>query len=126
MGTGRKGAGDRIPPRHRSRLRSIAFVFLDGWTADRGIPVAVCLDVAGRPKSATRQAALLTGRNLPGEEEHYGPKPNTGVRRALDRDIVFSTLVGTGVSIASANTHPPDCFSGIQSGRRLPSTTRMR
>lgn len=35
---------------------------------------------------------------------------------------MFSTLVGAGVSMASANTYPPDCFSGIQSGRRLPST----
>ncbi len=89
---------------------------------DRGaaFPVDACLGVEGRPQSATGQAALLTGCNVPGElGEHYGPKPNAGVRRVLDRGTVFSTLVGAGVSVASANAYPPSFFSGIQSGRRL-------
>ena len=83
-------------------------------------PVDACLGVEGRPQSATGQAALLTGRNVPGAlGEHYGPKPNTGVRRVLDQGTFFSTLVGAGVSVASANAYPPTFFSGIQSGRRL-------
>ena len=89
---------------------------------DRGaaFPVDACLGMAGRPQSATGQAALLTGRNVPGElGEHYGPKPNAGVRRVLDQGTVFSTLVGAGVSVASANAYPPSFFRGIQSGRRL-------
>jgi hypothetical protein len=83
-------------------------------------PVDACLGVAGRPQSATGQAALLTGRNVPGElGEHYGPKPNPAVRRVLDQGTVFSTLVGADVSVASANAYPPGFFSGILSGRRL-------
>ncbi len=83
-------------------------------------PVDACLGVAGRPQSATGQAALLTGRNVPGAlGEHYGPKPNAGVRRVLDRGTVFSTLIEAGVPVASANAYPPGFFSGIRSGRRL-------
>lgn len=83
-------------------------------------PVDACLGVEGRPQSATGQAALLTGRNVPGElGEHYGPKPNAGVRRELDQGTVFSTLVEAGVPMASANAYPPGFFDGIRSGRRL-------
>ena len=83
-------------------------------------PVDACLGVGGRPQSATGQAALLTGRNVPDElGEHYGPKPNAGVRRQLDQGTVFSTLVEAGVPVASANAYPPGFFDGIRSGRRL-------
>lgn len=51
--------------------------------------------------------------------EHYGPKPNTGVRRVLDQGTVFSTLVEVGVPMASASAYPPNFFAGIRSGRCL-------
>nr|NIV37810.1 peptidase [Anaerolineae bacterium] len=36
-----------------------------------------CLGVEGTPQSATGQATLLTGKNVPAEiGAHYGPKPN--------------------------------------------------
>jgi hypothetical protein len=41
------------------------------------LPLDACLGVPGAPQSATGQATLLTGRNVPAElGYHYGPKPN--------------------------------------------------
>src|SRR5208283_4184720 len=42
------------------------------------------LGVNGLPQSATGQAVLLTGINIPQEiGEHYGPKPNPAVAKFL-------------------------------------------
>src|SRR5262245_2209660 len=44
------------------------------------IPTDPRLGVAGRPQSATGQAAIMTGRNVPAEiGEHYGPKPTPAI-----------------------------------------------
>src|SRR5512137_1241571 len=53
---------------------------------DRATVVALdaCLGVPGTPQSATGQATLLTGRNVPAEiGYHYGPKPNPAVAAYL-------------------------------------------
>ena len=43
------------------------------------------LGVEGLPQSATGQAVLLTGINIPAElGYHYGPKPNPEVAQYLD------------------------------------------
>lgn len=82
-------------------------------------PVDACLGVAGRPQSATGQAAIVSGRNVPlllGE--HYGPKPNARIRGFLDHTM-FSRLRTEGVRVHSANAYPPPFFEGVRSGRRL-------
>ena len=44
------------------------------------VPTDANLDMPGRPQSATGQATILTGRNVPAAiGEHYGPKPNPAV-----------------------------------------------
>ena len=44
------------------------------------IGLDACLGVEGLPQSATGQAALLTGINIPSAiKNHYGPKPNPAV-----------------------------------------------
>ncbi len=84
--------------------------------------VDACLGVAGRPQSATGQAALLSGRNVPRRlGEHYGPKPNAAIRAGLDQENLFAALVNADLRVASANAYPPPYFAGINSGRRLPS-----
>lgn len=79
-----------------------------------------CLGVAGTPQSATGQATLLTGRNVPGEiGYHYGPKPNEAVADYLRNGNLFRTLQEAGRRAALLNAYPPTYFEAIRSGRRL-------
>ncbi len=79
------------------------------------------LGVGGAPQSATGQAVLLTGVNIPAElGYHYGPKPNPAVARYLtDGGTLFSWLRANGKAAALLNAYPPRYFSGIASGKRL-------
>jgi len=81
------------------------------------------LGVNGLPQSATGQAVLLTGINIPAEiGEHYGPKPNPAVAKYLVRDNLFSTVVKAGRRAALLNAYPPRYFEGVESGKRLYSS----
>jgi 2,3-bisphosphoglycerate-independent phosphoglycerate mutase len=78
------------------------------------------MGVDGLPQSATGQAALLTGTNVPQAiGEHYGPKPNQAVRDQLDQGTLFSELTQRGYDAGLLNAYPDGYFSGINSGRRL-------
>jgi len=78
------------------------------------------LGVPGLPQSATGQAVLLTGINIPQKiGYHYGPKPNQAVAEFLRNDNLFSTLREGGKEVALINAYPPRYFHGIDSGRRL-------
>ena len=78
------------------------------------------LGVPGLPQSATGQAALLTGINVPSEiGEHYGPKPNAAVARFLTNSNVFSRLARAGKRVALLNAYPPRYFDAVSSGQRL-------
>src|SRR3989337_2401806 len=84
------------------------------------------LDMPGDPQSATGQAALLTGRNVPAEVgEHYGPKPHPAVAAALHRGSVFTEVLARGGTAALLNAYPPRYFDTIASGRRLYSSIPM-
>lgn len=81
------------------------------------------LGVEGLPQSATGQAVLLTGHNVPASiGEHYGPKPNPAVARYLLDGTLFSRLLQLGKSAALLNAYPPRYFHGVKSGRRLLSS----
>ena len=81
------------------------------------------LGVDGFPQSATGQAVLLTGRNVPAEiGEHYGPKPNGAVAEIIRQGSIFSQLVSKGKKVALLNAYPPRYFDGIDSGKRLYSS----
>ena len=79
------------------------------------------LGVEGRPQSATGQATLLTGLNIPAEiGYHYGPKPNKDVREYLkSRENIFSWLRANNKTAALLNAYPNGYFKGINSGKRL-------
>jgi hypothetical protein len=84
------------------------------------------LGVDGLPQSATGQAALVTGRNIPSEiGAHFGPKPNSAIARILKGDNLFKTLHESGRSAALINAYPPGYFDGIESGRRIYSSIPM-
>lgn len=78
------------------------------------------LGVKGLPQSATGQAVLLTGINIPEElGYHYGPKPNPEVAKYLDGKTIFAKAVKAGKTVALLNAYPPRYFEGIDSGKRL-------
>ncbi|RME08133.1 MAG: hypothetical protein D6803_02055 [Anaerolineae bacterium] len=84
------------------------------------------LGVDGLPQSATGQATLLTGKNIPRlVGEHFGPKPNARVRQALQAGNLFSWLRGRGRTAALLNAYPEAYFRHLNSGRRLPGAVAM-
>jgi 2,3-bisphosphoglycerate-independent phosphoglycerate mutase len=90
------------------------------------LPLDACLGVPGAPQSATGQATLLTGRNVPAElGYHYGPKPNPPVAAILRSSNgahagnLFQTLRDAGKRSALLNAYPASYFATIESGRRL-------
>lgn len=87
------------------------------------IAVDPAVGVSGLPQSATGQAILLTGKNIPAElGYHYGPKPNPAVAAYLKDDTLFSNLAKAGKKTALLNAYPPRYFDGIDSGKRLYSS----
>jgi hypothetical protein len=87
------------------------------------IPTDAQFGIEGRPQSATGQAAILTGRNVPSEiGEHYGPKPTPQIRDILAENNLFKSIIDNGGQAALINPFPPPFFKGINSGKRLPSS----
>jgi 2,3-bisphosphoglycerate-independent phosphoglycerate mutase len=81
------------------------------------------LGIKGLPQSATGQAVLLTGINIPAElGYHYGPKPNPEVAQYLNGHTIFSKTVNAGKKAALLNAYPLRYFDGIDSGKRLYSS----
>ena len=78
------------------------------------------LGTPGLPQSATGQAVLLTGENIPALlGYHYGPKPNPEVARFLTEGGLFGQFARAGKRAALLNAYPPGYFSAISSGKRL-------
>ncbi len=87
------------------------------------IPTDANLDMPDRPQSATGQATILTGRNVPQLiGEHYGPKPNQPVRDVLLQGTLFSDVLQAGGTAALLTPYPQGYFDGINSGKRLYSS----
>ncbi len=113
-----------------ARMPTLAALLGDDWylsqrrtiISDRAslIPTDACLGVPGRPQSATGQASLLTGRNVPAEIGcHYGPKPSPDIAAILNNGNLFSAVRSTIGPAAFLNPYPPAFFDAIASGRRL-------
>jgi len=87
------------------------------------VPTDPRMGVPGRPQSASGQAAILTGRNVPQIiGEHYGPRPNPAIRAILAEDNFFKQVVARGMSAALLEAYPPRFHQAIQRGKRLPSS----
>ncbi len=95
------------------------------FIGDRATLLAIdpAVGVAGLPQSATGQAMLVTGINIPAElGYHYGPKPNPEVAAYLKNGNLFSRLTKAGKKTALLNAYPPRYFDGIDSGKRIYSS----
>ncbi|HET9914734.1 MAG TPA: hypothetical protein VFQ13_22780 [Anaerolineales bacterium] len=87
------------------------------------LAVDPAVGVNGLPQSATGQAILMTGINIPAElGYHYGPKPNPEVAAYLKEATLFSRFAKEGKKAALLNAYPPRYFHGIDSGKRLYSS----
>ena len=64
--------GQHLVQNHRESISTPRSTFLS---------LDACLGIEGRPQSASGQATLLTGKNIPQIiGQHYGPKPNPEIR----------------------------------------------
>jgi hypothetical protein len=91
------------------------------------IPTDPRLGVPGRPQSASNQAAIMTGRNVPSEiGEHYGPKPNAAIRAILAQpDNVFKQVRARNLSAALLDAYPPQFFARVDRGKTLRSSIQQ-
>jgi hypothetical protein len=90
------------------------------------IPTDANLDMPGRPQSATGQATILTGRNVPQlVGEHYGPKPNKAVAAVIEEGTLFHDVARAGGEAALITPYPQGYFDAIKSGKRLYSSVPL-
>ncbi len=90
------------------------------------IPTDPRLGIPGRPQSATGQAAIMTGRNVPAEiGEHYGPRPNLPIRTILTDNNVFKQVTAMGKTAALLDAYPPGFFHAVERGKRLLSSIQQ-
>jgi 2,3-bisphosphoglycerate-independent phosphoglycerate mutase len=83
-------------------------------------PVDAQMGIAGRPQSATGQAAILTGINASERlGEHYGPRPDDRVRAVLDEGNLFARLRARNLSTRFLNAYPQRYFDAVARGKRL-------
>ena len=136
-GVGLGSADAAVNPFVTAHLPNLTALLGEGWylnhpgrviTTPRAslIPTDACLGVPGRPQSATGQATILTGRNVPQlVGEHYGPKPNQAVASIIRQGTLFHEVVAAGRSAALITPYPQGYFDAIDSGKRLLSAVPL-
>lgn len=133
------GLGDDDPERNafaRADLPTL-YALTDGkpWLRDlpRGdngralfVPTDARLGVPGIPQSATGQAAIMTGRNVPRIiEGHYGPKPDARISAVIRRDSLVRRLSQYGRQASFLNAYPAAYLERIAQGTRLRSANQL-
>lgn len=135
-GVGMGGPDPAVNPFITADLPHLTRLLGPGWflngngriTTDRAslVPTDAGLGVPGRPQSATGQATILTGRNVPQlVGEHYGPKPNTAVADIIRQGTLFHEVVAAGGTAALITPYPQGYFDAVDSGRRLLSSVPL-
>lgn len=90
------------------------------------IPTDAIMGVDGLPQSATGQATILTGHNVPREVGgHWGPKPNAAVAESIQQFSLFRRLRQAGRRAALLNAYPQGYFDQIASGQRMYSAVSL-
>ncbi len=90
------------------------------------LAIDACMGIEGFPQSASGQAALLTGKNVPAWlGEHEGPKPTEAIVDLIRAGTIFSQLGQKGKTAALLNAFPPRYFETIARGYRLPGVIAL-
>ena len=90
------------------------------------LPTDACLGVDGRPQSATGQATIMTGINVPRQlGYHYGPKPNPDIAAIIRQESIVKKLAERGLRTGLINVYPSAFIENIERGKRLPSSNQM-
>lgn len=128
-GVGMGGTDPAINPFVTAAMPYLASLFGTDWYLPNGrrhashaslVPTDATLGLPDKPQSATGQATILTGRNIPQQlGHHYGPKPNEAVRQQLRQGTLFSDVTAVGGTAALITPYPQPYFDAIASGKRL-------
>jgi hypothetical protein len=135
-GVGLGGPDPAVNPFVSAAMPNLRDLLGDDWyLAGRGrlttarvsmVPTDANLGMAGRPQSATGQATILTGRNVPRlVGEHYGPKPNGAVSDVIREGTLFHEVIHVGGRAALITPYPQGYFAAVESGRRLLSAVPL-
>ncbi|GJM41394.1 MAG: metalloenzyme [Ardenticatenaceae bacterium] len=134
-GVGLGGDDPAVNPFVTANLPNLAGLLGNGWYLTRQpiinervslIPTDANLEMPRKPQSATGQATILTGRNVPQlVGEHYGPKPNPAVRAVVAEGTLFREVVEAGGQAALITPYPQGYFDAIERGKRLLSSVPL-
>lgn len=134
-GVGLGSPDETVNPFARATLPALeALLGSDWWRSDAPIigtraslvPTDATLGLPGRPQSATGQATILTGRNVPAlVGEHYGPKPNPAVIDIIRQGTLFSEVTAAGGSAALVTPYPQGYFDAVARGKRMLSAVPL-
>lgn len=90
------------------------------------IPTDACLGIDGKPQSATGQATIWTGVNVPQMlGRHYGPRPNQAIAEIIEREGVIKRLKRDGADVFFACAFPNEFFEIVRRGKRLLSANQL-
>jgi hypothetical protein len=129
-GIGMGGPDQTVNPFLSANMPALTALLGEDWfRPERGrimtgraslVPTDPNLGVPGRPQSATGQATILTGRNIPRLiGRHYGPKPNEEVAALIRKGTLFHEVVAAGQPAALISPYPEGYFAAINRGKRL-------
>lgn len=134
-GVGLGSANPESNPFCHAALPALTELLGDNWFTARQpiatprltlVPTDPNLGVPGRPQSATGQATILTGKNVPQLiGEHYGPKPNAAVREVIEQGTLFAEVTAVYHQAALLSPYPQGYFDSLHSGKRLLSAVPL-
>ena len=134
-GVGLGGADPDINPFVTASLPHLTGLLGAGWYTTRQpiitqraslVPTDANLGLPHKPQSATGQATILTGRNVPQlVGEHYGPKPNPAVQAVIAEGTLFQEVVDAGGQAALITPYPQGYFDAVARGKRLMSAVPL-
>ena len=134
-GVGLGGADPEVNPFVTAKLPHLTRLLGEDWFLTRQpihtpraslVPTDANLEMPNKPQSATGQATILTGRNVPQlVGEHYGPKPNPAVRAVIEQGTLFQEVVDAGGRAALITPYPQGYFDAVARGKRLLSAVPL-
>ncbi|MCP4420937.1 MAG: hypothetical protein GY805_30370 [Chloroflexi bacterium] len=134
-GVGLGGADPDVNPFITANLPHFSSLLGEDWYLSRQpihrqrvslVPTDANLGMPRKPQSATGQATILTGRNVPQlVGEHYGPKPNPAVAAVIAEGSLFEEVVTAGGQAALMTPYPQGYFDAVARGKRLLSAVPL-